>query len=186
MVDASRATIRRLRTDELDPALERDIRGLLAAAFAGHEDGDFTEDDWRHSIGGVHVILELDGAVAGHASIVERVLDIAGRPVRTGYVEAVAIDPRHQRQGLGTRLMREVNAWVAGGFDLGALGTGSHGFYEPLGWQTWQGPTSVRTPHGPEPSPDEDGYILVLQTPSSPPLRLSDPISCDWRAGDSW
>jgi len=45
----------------------REIRRLLAAAFAGHEDGDFTEDDWQHSIGGVHVVLELDGSIAGHA-----------------------------------------------------------------------------------------------------------------------
>jgi aminoglycoside 2'-N-acetyltransferase I len=186
MIDASQVTIRRLRTAELDDATVRDIRRLLAGAFAGHEDGDFTEEDWQHSIGGVHVLVELDGSIAGHVSVVERALEIDGRPVRTGYVEAVAIDPQRQRQGLGTIMMRDVNAYIADHFELGALGTGSHAFYERLGWQTWRGPTGVRAPDGLQPTPDEDGYILILRTPASPPLRLTDPISCDPRSGDSW
>ena len=66
------------------------------------------------------------------------------------------------------------------------LGTGRHRFYERLGWQTWRGPTSVRAPEGMQRTPDEDGYILVLTTPSSPPLDPAAPISCDWRVGDVW
>jgi aminoglycoside 2'-N-acetyltransferase I len=180
------ATIRRLRTDALDPALERRVRALLDAAFRGGEEGDFTEDDWKHSIRGLHFLLEDDGDLVGHASVVERSLEVAGRPLRTGYVEAVAIAPDRQRQGLGTRLMRDVNAWIAEGFELGGLGTGSVSFYERLGWQRWQGPTGIRTEAGFERTPDDDGYILVLLTPSSPPLSLGDPISCEWRPGDSW
>jgi hypothetical protein len=41
-------------------------------------------------------------------------------------------------------------------------------------------------PDGDQPTPDEDGYILVLRTSSSPPLRLIDPITCEWRPGDVW
>jgi aminoglycoside 2'-N-acetyltransferase I len=41
-------------------------------------------------------------------------------------------------------------------------------------------------PDGERPTPAEDGYIMVLRTPASPPLDLEAPISCDWRAGDVW
>ena len=82
--------------------------------------------------------------------------------------------------------MEVVDQHIDDGFDLGGLGTGDVRFYERLGWEVWQGPTSVRTASGLERSPDEDGSILVLRTRSSPPLRLTDPISCDWRPGDSW
>ncbi|MGZ6267258.1 MAG: GNAT family N-acetyltransferase, partial [Candidatus Limnocylindrales bacterium] len=65
-------------------------------------------------------------------------------------------------------------------------GTGRHHFYERLGWRTWTGPSCVRTAAGLLPTPDDDGYILVLATPSSPPLDLSAAIECDWRPGDVW
>jgi aminoglycoside 2'-N-acetyltransferase I len=88
----------------------------------------------------------------------------------TGYVEAVATAPDLQRRGHGTAVMSEVNAYVAEAFEIGALGTGSHGFYERLGWQTWRGPSHVRRDTGLERTPAEDGYILVLVTRSSPHL----------------
>jgi aminoglycoside 2'-N-acetyltransferase I len=71
-------------------------------------------------------------------------------------------------------------------FELGALGTGRHAFYERLGWETWRGQAFVRTPEGETRTPDDEGYILVLRTPTSPPFDLDDPISCDWRPGDVW
>jgi aminoglycoside 2'-N-acetyltransferase I len=82
--------------------------------------------------------------------------------------------------------MREVDGYLAENFDLGALGTGTQAFYERLGWQIWRGPSYVRTDAGTERTMDEDGYILVLPTPSSPTLDLSAPISCEWRPGDVW
>jgi aminoglycoside 2'-N-acetyltransferase I len=178
--------VRRARTPELGDEDVRRIRRILRAAFERDEHGGFGEDDWQHALGGMHFVLELDGEIVGHAAVVERELHVAGRPLRTGYVEAVAVDPRHQRRGLGNVMMAEVDAYIAGHFELGALGTGTHAFYEQLGWRTWQGPSSVRTGAEEVRTPDEDGYILVLRTPSSPSLRLSDPISCEWRPGDVW
>lgn len=180
------AAVRRAPTPDLTPREIETIRSLLWAAFADDEEGGFTEDDWQHALGGVHVIGEVDGEIVAHASVVERDLRVAGRPLRTGYVEAVATLPGRQAQGHGTAVMREVNAFVRDGFELGALGTGSHAFYERLGWERWRGASSVRTREGERRTPDEDGYILVLRTPTSPPLSLDDPISCEWRPGDVW
>jgi aminoglycoside 2'-N-acetyltransferase I len=180
-----RARVRRVPTHELTEAETRAIRELLWAAFPSGEEA-FTEQDWQHAIGGLHFVLELDGRILAHASVVERELHVGGRPLRTGYVEAVASDPEQRGRGLGTRVMREVARYIQERFELGALATGSHHFYERLGWLTWQGPTSVRTGDGARRTPDEDGYILVLPTPSSPQLDLTVPVSCPWRPGDVW
>jgi aminoglycoside 2'-N-acetyltransferase I len=183
--DPARAEIRRATTAELSPAEIAAIRALLWASFGDGEEG-FTEDDWDHSVGGVHFILEIGGAIVGHGSVVERWLHIGDVPVRTGYVEAVAVEPARQGEGLGTQLMREVTAYIRDGFEMGALGTGSHDFYERLGWRTWRGPTSYRTEDGQIRTSDDDGYVLALETPASPALDLDAPISCEWRPGDSW
>jgi aminoglycoside 2'-N-acetyltransferase I len=71
-------------------------------------------------------------------------------------------------------------------FELGALGTGRQSFYGRLGWRVWEGPSWVRAPDGDQRTPEDDGFIMVLATPTSPPLDLSAPISCDWRPGDAW
>ena len=177
--------VRRVITRDLTAAEIAALRELLWAAF-GSGDEAFTEDDWEHSLGGVHFLLELDGELVGHASVVEREIDVAGRPLRTGYVEAVATAPDRQGRGLGSLVMADVASHIRERFELGALGTGRQSFYERLGWLTWKGPSSVRTADGVRRTPDEDGYILVLPTPSSPPLDLSLPISCEWRPGDVW
>jgi aminoglycoside 2'-N-acetyltransferase I len=184
-IDAERIRLRRVTTQLLTSPEIAGIRSLLWAAFEA--DGDaMTEGDWQHGLGGTHFVLELDGAMVSHASLVERELHVGGRPLHTGYVEAVATVPDQQGRGFGSRVMTDVSAYIRESFELGALGTGRHAFYERFGWQTWKGPSSVRTPDGPRRTPDEDGYILVLATPRSPELDLTAPISCDWRAGDVW
>jgi len=131
-------------------------------------------------------VLDVDGEIVTHASVVERDIHVDGRSFRTGYVEAVATAPARQGAGFGSTVMLDVSAYIAERFELGALGTGRHAFYERLGWQTWRGPTSVRTADGVHPTPDEDGYIVVLLTSPSAGLELDAPISCEWRSGDVW
>jgi aminoglycoside 2'-N-acetyltransferase I len=178
--------VRQLPTDALSAGEVAVIRELLDAAFWDEEDERFTEEDWEHSIGGLHVVLDLDSVIVSHASVVERELQVAGRPLRTGYVEAVATAPGHQGRGYGTRVMQVIGSAIVAGYELGALGTGEFRFYERLGWRVWQGPTSVRTTGGERRTPDEDGGIMVLLTPTTPPIELDAPISCEWRAGDVW
>jgi aminoglycoside 2'-N-acetyltransferase I len=179
------ARLRRVPTDDLTCAELEAIRAVLWAAFPPGEEA-FTEDDWQHSLGGLHVILDDDRGVIAHAAIVERRLHVGERPVRTGYIEAVATDPTRQGRGYGTRLMVDVDDYVRRRFEMGALGTGAHHFYERLGWRTWRGPTFVRAPDGLIRTDEDDGYILVLETPTSPVLDLTAPISCEWRPGDVW
>lgn len=150
-------------------------------------DDAFTDDDWEHAIGGIHVLAAGSGRIVSHGSVVPRTLEARGVPCRTGYVEAVATWPELQRRGHGSAVMREVDAIIQSNYELGALGTGEFGFYERLGWERWRGPTSVRTKDGEVRTPDEDGYVMVLRTPSTPSgLDIDAPISCEWRVGDVW
>jgi len=158
----------------------------MRVAFGDDEEEAFTDADWAHALGGVHIVVEIGGEIVAHAAVVQRELHIGQRPVRTGYVEAVATRPDRQGEGHGTLAMLDVNEIIRDRFELGALGTGSHHFYERLGWVAWQGPTFVRTEDGLRRTPDEDGGILVLDTPTSPPLDLRAPLSCEWRPGDVW
>jgi len=102
-------------------------------------------------------------------------------------VEAVATAPARQGAGFGTLVIADVNAHIPRtGSSSGLLGTGVHAFYERSGWRRWIGPSSVRTADGRRATPDDDGYIMALATPSTPHLHLTAPIDCEWRPGDVW
>jgi aminoglycoside 2'-N-acetyltransferase I len=177
--------IRRLASPELRSDEVRMLRALFAAGWPDPGEA-FDDEDWDHALGGVHVLLEEDGRILSHAAVVARILEVGGTPLRTGYVEAVATWPELQRRGHASAVMREINDVITANYELGALGTGEFAFYEKLGWEHWRGPTSVLTAVGMRPTPDEDGYIMVLRTPTTPDLDLDAPISCEWRSGDVW
>jgi aminoglycoside 2'-N-acetyltransferase I len=181
---SSEGAVRRLASDELLPKEVEDLRRLFDAAWDG--DDPFTDEDWDHALGGLHFILEEDGAIVAHASVVERELYTRGLRLATGYVEAFATSPGHQRRGYGSSVLREVNGYIDETFRLGALGTGTFSFYKRQGWVVWKGPTFVRTDTGLVRTADEDGYVLVRLTPTSLTLDLTAPISCEWRSGDVW
>ena len=186
-IDPDRLRLRRLATSELTAHEVREIRALMDVAFGSEgEEERFSDDDWQHALGGVHFVLQLDGEIVAHAAVVERQLYVGGLPLRTGYVEAVATSPDQQGLGLGSIVMTDVTEYVREGFELGGLGTGRQSFYGRLGWRIWAGPSAVRTPHGERPTPDDDGYIMILETPTSPPLDLAARISCEERPGDVW
>jgi aminoglycoside 2'-N-acetyltransferase I len=182
---AAAARVRRLTTPDLSGAEIAALIRLFAEAW-GAKDGTFDEADWEHAKGGVHVLVEDGGEIVSHGAVVRRTLEIDGTVVLTGYVEAVATWPQHQHRGYGTLVMRDIREIIAADYELGALSTGVPEFYERLGWERWRGPTGVRTPRGVEETPDDDGGIMILRTPTSPRLDVNAPIVCDWREGDVW
>jgi aminoglycoside 2'-N-acetyltransferase I len=177
--------IRVVATRDLRAGEIRALRALFAAAW-GNAGSRFDDDDWRHATGGTHVLAQLGREIVAHGALVTRVLEIGGRPMRVGYVEAVATQPGQWGRGHASRVMERIDGLIRDQHVLGALSTGAAAFYERLGWERWRGPTFVRTATGLERTPDDDGAILVLRTPRTPPLDLDDPIACDWRPGDVW
>jgi aminoglycoside 2'-N-acetyltransferase I len=182
---SSAASVRQLTTPALRDAEIAAIRAILRKAFADDGEG-FTDDDWANALGGTHFLLEQDGVIIAHASVIERELHAGKQPIQAAYVEAVATRPDLQGQGHGTRLMAGVNEHIRAGYGLGALSAAAPHFYVRLGWERWPGPTAVRTATGEVRTPDDDGDIYVLTTPSSPALDRHAVLSCPWRSGDVW
>lgn len=177
------AQLRLAASDELGDDLVQALRALFDGAF----DGDFGDDDWAHSLGGLHAYLLNDGGTPiSHASVVPRRIICGEHALRAGYVEAVATAPGFQRQGHGSTAMRAIAAYLEASYDIGVLSTGEFGFYAPLGWELWRGPTWVHGPTGRARTPDDDGGIMVLRTSRTPTLDLDSPIVADWRTGDVW
>lgn len=156
-----------------------EIRALLDAAF-----DDFSEHDWDHSLGGLHTLVREGGGIVAHGSLVQRRLLVGERTLRCGYVEGVATHPDHRRRGHASRVMDTLES-LAAGYDLLALSASEAGleFYEQRGWTRWRGPSAVLGPRGLEPTPDDDGSILVL---GGTGLDLDAPVACEWRDGDVW
>lgn len=172
-----------VHTADLDARVLEAARSLLDDAF----DGDFSDHDWDNALGGMHTLVWEGGELIGHASLVQRRLVHAGRPLRTGYVEAVAVRSDRRRRGHGDAMMDALEKVARKAYDLGALSASEEAleFYAARGWQLWRGPSSVMTPSGVEATKDDDGSIHVLPT-AGVTLDLDREITCDWRPGDAW
>ncbi|WP_432493338.1 GNAT family N-acetyltransferase [Kineococcus auxinigenes] len=171
-----------VHTADLGPRRLREVRLLLDDAFAG----DFDDTDLDHALGGLHVLARLDGALAGHAALVQRSLVVGARPLRAGYVEAVAVSPAQRRRGLGSALTGAVEDLAARAHDAVFLGASDEGarLYRSRGWRVWSGPTGVMTPEGVRATPDDDGGVHVHDPAGA--LDVTARLLCDWRCGDVW
>jgi aminoglycoside 2'-N-acetyltransferase I len=177
--------VRSAPTEELSDLELTELRVLLQFAF----EGEFSDDDWDHALGGRHFLGTLEDRIVAHASVVPRVLRAGERALDTGFVEAVAVADEHRRRGYGHRVMGELGDFLIPRFELGALSAAEEiqPFYANLGWETWPGPTGVTLEEGPvQPTPDEDGGVMILRTPTTGPLDPDVMLACDWRAGDAW
>jgi aminoglycoside 2'-N-acetyltransferase I len=184
MSDISKLTLRSAPTEGLSDLELTELRMLVFLAF----DGGFDSDDWEHTLGGQHFLGLLDDAIVAHASLVARELHVGERAVRTGYVEGVAVAAEHRRNGYGNSVMAQLGDFLAPRFELGALSAAEHNqsFYRRLGWRRWQGPTAVMVNDVAQPTPEDDGGVMILETPSTGQLDHEATLACDWRAGDVW
>jgi aminoglycoside 2'-N-acetyltransferase I len=131
-----------------------------------------------------HVLIYIDNILVSHALWITRWLQVDHLlMLRTAYVEAVATHPDFQRRGLGTRVMRAIQAEIQE-FDLGGLSPSDDRWYAKLGWERWQGPLFIRKKKKLLPTPGED--VMILRLPRTPKLDLTTPLSAEWRHGELW
>jgi aminoglycoside 2'-N-acetyltransferase I len=175
-------TARLVHTADLDSETRQRVCEMVTAAFAG----DFTDDDWEHSLGGMHALIWQHGAIIAHAAVVQRRLLYRGNALRCGYVEGVAVREEFRGQGLVHALLNGAEQVIRGAYQVGAVSSSdvARGIYATRGWLPWRGPTSVLAPTGPTRTPDDDGAVFVLPVGIS--LDTSADLMCDWRAGDVW
>ncbi|MFD7549120.1 GNAT family N-acetyltransferase [Streptomyces sp. NPDC059578] len=178
--------VRIAHTAQLTAEELRAVRAFLHDAF----DGDFSDGDWEHTVGGMHALVTDARGVAAHGSVIQRRVLHAGRSLRVGYVEGVAVRADVRRRGLGGRVMAALEEVVARSYACGALSASDAGaaLYEQRGWQVWPGALGVLGPNGEERLPEEEGTTYVWAAPDADPgHRVPDPahpLLFDWRDGD--
>jgi aminoglycoside 2'-N-acetyltransferase I len=169
-------------TADLDPRTLAVARAMLDQVF----EGEMTDHDWEHALGGIHALAYEGDELVGHASVIQRRVLHRGRALRTGYVEAVGVRADRRRQGHASALMDALERVIRGAYELGALSATDEAaaFYVARGWQRWRGPTSALTPTGILRTEDDDDSVHVF--PVSATLDLSGELTCDWREGAAW
>jgi len=172
--------LRLSHTAELGRATLKAARALLAKVF----EGDFTDHDWEHALGGMHAVVWDGDELIGHASVVQRRLLHGARALRAGYVEGVGVRADRRREGHGAAMMAALERVVRGAYDLGALGSTDEAmpFYAGRGWKLWQGPCSALTPNGITRTAEDCIYVFESELA----LDLYGELTCDWRDGDVW
>ena len=174
--------LRTAHTADLVPAELRAVRTLLDDAF----EGNFSDEDWDHGLGGVHALVHDERGLAAHGSVIQRRVLHRGRSLRVGYVEAVGVRADVRRTGLGGRVMAALERVVDGAYGLGALSASEDGaaLYTARGWQVWPGHICALGPKGVVRLPDEEGTTFVRSVASAGPLDPAYELVFDWRDGD--
>jgi aminoglycoside 2'-N-acetyltransferase I len=110
-------SIRTAHTSDLDAAVLTAARTLLDDVF----EGDMSDHDWEHSLGGVHALVWEGHELVGHASVVQRRLLHRGRALRAGYIEGVGVRADRRRRGHGAAMMVALERAVRGAYELGGF-----------------------------------------------------------------
>ncbi|MGJ5753167.1 aminoglycoside 2'-N-acetyltransferase I [Streptomyces puniciscabiei] len=173
--------LRTAHTADLGPGELRAVRALLDEAFGG----DFSDEDWDHGLGGMHVMVQGRGGLVAHGAVVMRRIRHRGRWLRAGYVEAVAVRADVRRTGLGARVTAELERVIDRAYDLGALAASDEGapLYAARGWQRWGGQVHALSPDGIVRLPEEEGGVYVRPALAGP-LDPARELVLDWRDGD--
>jgi putative acetyltransferase len=91
------------------PGEEGTIRAVVEDAFVGEPVVGELVDALRQSpdwVPGLSFVAELDGDVAGHILFTRSLLDAPRRLVAVLVLSPVSVAPAHQRQGIGSALIR--------------------------------------------------------------------------------
>lgn len=180
--DTPAGTPRTAHTADLTPAELSAIRALLDDAF----DGDFSDDDFEHGLGGMHAFVhDTAGRIAAHGSVIMRRVRYRDRWLRVGYVEAVAVRADARRAGLGGRVMAELERVIDRAYDAGMLSASDEGaaLYAARGWEGWRGRVCALGPQGVVHLPDEEGTTFVRPALAGA-LDPASELVFDWRDGD--
>ncbi|GAA2557665.1 MULTISPECIES: GNAT family N-acetyltransferase [Streptomyces] len=172
------ARVRTAHTADLTPAELAAVRSLLHDAF----DGDFADEDWDHTLGGMHALVHDGRGLAAHGAVVMRRVRYRTRWLRVGYVEGVAVRRDVRRQGLGGAVMDALEGVITRAYDLGALSASDDGapLYTARGWRAWGGRICALGPDGTVRLPEEEGSAYVWPVPAD----LEGELVFDWRDGD--
>lgn len=166
---------------DLNAHIEVSLRELMANAF----EDDFSDDDWNNTYGGMRFFGHLEDRLIAHGAVVPRKMHIDGKSVDVGYVEAIAVEPKHWRNGYGSLLLTEITSFCKSEFPLSMLSTDEKDFYSKSGWRAFQGMSYVLQDGKEVRTEDEDdGLMFILG--NEPGLKEPCRAVCNSRSGDAW
>lgn len=157
------------------------VRSLLELAY----DGDFSSEDWEHTLGGQYFIGSLEDTIVAHGSVVARNMFIDGEALTVGYVEAIAVLPTYWRQGFGTQLMTQITKFCNNNYELSMLSTDEKKFYEKLGWRQFLGQSFVKHDELEVRTAEEDNGLMFLPGKNCEITQILR-ATCLPRIGDDW
>ncbi|GAA3295790.1 aminoglycoside 2'-N-acetyltransferase [Streptomyces cinereospinus] len=168
-------------TADLAPAELAAARALVRDAF----DGDLTDEDWGHTLGGMHALVHDERGLVAHGAVVMRRARYGGRRLRVGCAEGVAVRADARRRGHGGTVTAALEGVVARAYDLVALSAGDDGarLCAARGRRVCGGRLCALGPDGVVRLPDEEGSTCVWPVPADG----DDPdaeLLFDWRDGD--
>lgn len=165
-------SIRTQRTPELTA---EDRAAIIQVCFDATQEEDF-KNLFSYFSDSLHVIGSLNGQIVSHAVASTRWLQPENLPLlKTAYIDAVATDPRFQRRGYNSAVMRHLAEAIAEDYEIACLETEICGYYARLGWEEWRGALAGRGENGLVPTPDQTG-IMILRLPRTSELNLDDSL----------
>ena len=173
--------ISRASDADLDPQISAVVRNLLNDAF----EGDFSEEDWKHTFGGMRFLGFLNDQLIAHGAVVPRKIEVDESDLIIGYVEGIAVAPTYWHKGYGSLLMAEITSYCLSEFSLSMLSTSEKGFYRKHGWSDFEGMSYVLKDGAEIRSEDEDQglmYLSGLHQFTDYPRK----VLCEARDGDAW
>lgn len=173
--------ISRVVDSELTIQIETSLQKLLSEAF----EGDFSDEDWQHTFGGLRFLGYSSHQLIAHGAVVKRWMEVDGKRTLVGYVEGIAVAPNFWRKGYGSQLMNELTSYCRSEFLLSMLSTDEKDFYRKLGWCDFVGRSYV-CQAGIEISTEDENeglmYLLGSLQDEASPKR----VVCESRSGDCW
>lgn len=166
---------------DLTTQIESALQSLMSEAF----EGDFSEEDWQHTFGGVRFLGYMDNQLIAHGAVIQRLMFVDGERKLVGYVEGIAVAPTYWRKGFGSHLMAELTTYCRSEFPLSLLSTDEKDFYRRHGWSDFAGESYVSNAGVEIRTEDEDEGLMYLLG-SSQDYVGPRKVVCESRAGDAW
>lgn len=170
-----------LMQHDLATDIVAEIKVLLDQAY----EGDFSAEDWDHSLGGSRFLGYLENELIAHGVIVSRRIWLNEIEYQVGYLEAIAVLPKYQRQGYGAALLTRLTEYANDNYLVSMLSTDEKEFYRKFGWLDFSGESYVLTHGELVRSADEDAGLMWLPGANSELVELTKAV-CEARSGDAW
>jgi aminoglycoside 2'-N-acetyltransferase I len=176
----SQMVIETLKTD-INRELSEKIKSMLHRAY----EGDFSEEDWEHTLGGVRYLGWIGDELIANGSICSRTIWLNDIETHVGYIEAIAVEPKFWSKGYGTQLMQSISKDALSAYSVSMLSTSEKGFYRRVGWTDFRGESFVTLSNKEVRTANDDKGLMLLGSDADYLTRIIK-VVCESRSGDVW